>query len=198
MARVYIFGNGGHARVIASLLETDPTFVVPEATKVPGEISETAYFDRLPAGDVYIGIGDNTVRAALFNRLEEIGRSPAICVAPNAFVARDAHLDPGTQICAGAVIGSRAQIGRNVIVNTLSSIDHDCVVGDHTQITVGVGFGGGVKVGGHCFFGLKSAVVPNVLIGDHTKIRAGSLILKDVPSRVLIGGNPAAIIRVLE
>jgi len=85
--------------------------------------------------------------------------------------------------------------GNNTIVGTLSSIDHDCVLGDNSQVTTGVTFGGNVTAGENCFFGKKSAVIPKVNIGDNTIIMAGSVVYKSIPENVMVGGNPVRLIK---
>lgn len=192
----YIFGAGGHARVIASFLSAEPVFVVFKPTEAD-QMSEDFFFENLPAGDVYIGIGSNKVRSKVAERLRlhQIKMPP--CIAPTAFIARDATIDDGAVICAGAVIGSRAHIGRDTIVNSLSSVDHDCVLGQTSQVTAGVTFGGDVKVGENCFFGVKSAVIPGISIGDNVQVMAGSVVVSNVSSNVLVGGNPARQVRCL-
>lgn len=194
MAKAFIFGNGGHARVIASFLSAAPVFVVQKRSG-DHTLSEDEYFSELPAGDVYIGIGLNGARAQCAARLRAVGAILPACVAPTAFVARDAEVESGVVICAGASIGSRARIGRDAIVNTLSSVDHDCVLGELSQVTAGVTFGGTVKTGSNCFFGIKSAIVPNMTVGDNVQVMAGSLIVSDVESNVIMGGNPARLVR---
>lgn len=195
MKKAYIFGKGGHAHVIASFLTADVTFVVTGAAPGGSDLPEEDFFTRNPPGDVYIGIGDNAARSRIFNRLMGLGRTPATCVAPGAFIARDAALGAGALVCAGAVIGARASLGDNTIVNTLSSVDHDGVLGDHSSVTVGVTFGGNVRTGVNCFFGLKSAVLPGIVIGDNVQVAAGSLVTKPVPDNVMVGGSPARLIR---
>lgn len=199
MAKSYIYGNGGHARVIASLIDAEVVFLVDGETQAQNEMSQRIFQENIAAhkGDIYIGIGANAARTRIFEKLCSLGRLPAICVAPNAFVAHDASIAPGAVICAGAVVGSRARIGKNTIVNTLSSVDHDCVLGDHTQVTVGVTLCGAVTVGENCFFGVKSAVFPNLSIGDNSQIMAGSLVVRAVPNDVVVGGNPAQLVRKL-
>jgi sugar O-acyltransferase (sialic acid O-acetyltransferase NeuD family) len=194
VAKAYIFGGGSHARVVASFLTVAPIFVLQ---KPGGEntLSEDEYFRELPAGDVYIGIGSNAVREACASRLRAAGANMPPCIAPNAFVARDAVVESGAVICSGAVVGSGARIGRDTIVNTLSSIDHDCVLGALSQVTAGVTFGGTVRTGINCFFGLKSTVMPNTTIGDNAQIMAGTLIVSDVESNVVMGGNPGRLVR---
>jgi sugar O-acyltransferase (sialic acid O-acetyltransferase NeuD family) len=183
--------------VIASLLDVPVRFVIPD----PSDESQldTEEFlrdiDHYRSSSIFIGIGDNAVRRGLFERLRDLKVTPAICVAKNSFVARDAQLGPGTVVCPGSVIGARAQVGANTIVNSLSSVDHDCVLGDHSQVAGGVTFGGWVTTGPECFFGIKSAVVPRVSIGANAIVMAGALVTKDVPAGVMVGGSPARILR---
>ena len=194
MSKAFIFGNGGHARVIASFLPIRPVFVVQQKAG-DDTMSEDDYFAQRPNGDVYLGIGSNAARQQCAAKLRTISARMPPCVAPNAFVARDAILEDGAVICAGAIVGAGARIGRDVIVNTLSSVDHDCVVGELTQITVGVILGGTVSIGANCFLGMRSAVFPNKTIGSNAQIMAGSLVVSDVPANVMVGGNPAAFVR---
>ncbi|MEA2893856.1 MAG: hypothetical protein QOI05_4649 [Bradyrhizobium sp.] len=194
MTKAYIFGAGGQARVVASFLDAEVVFVAddPQDSSV---MSTEDYFARRPAGDAYVGIGANRVRQRFLERLASAGVSTPPCIAPTAWVARDARIEDGAVICAGAVIGSRASIGRGAIVNTLSSVDHDCTLGNYTQVTVGVTIAGTVTIGENCFFGMKSGVIPNKSIGDNVQVRAGALVVSDVEANVLMGGNPARIIR---
>lgn len=194
MSKAYIFGAGGHARVVASFLDADVVFVTehPQDSSV---MSTEDYFARLPGGDAYVAIGANELRQQCLERLAAAGARTPPCIAPSAWVARDARIEEGAVICAGAVIGSRASIGRGAIVNTLSSVDHDCTLGSYTQVTVGVSIAGWVRIGENCFFGTKSGVIPNKSIGDNVQVRAGSLVVADVEANVLIGGSPAQIIR---
>jgi hypothetical protein len=141
MADAYIFGGGGHARVIASFLTVAPVFVVrPDGqTTLSGNmLSEDEYFRELPPGDVYVGIGSNQERELCASRPRAVGANMPPCIAPTAFVARDAEIEGGALVCAGVVVGSRSRIGRDTIINTLSSVDHDCVLGALSQVTAGV------------------------------------------------------------
>jgi sugar O-acyltransferase (sialic acid O-acetyltransferase NeuD family) len=144
---------------------------------------------------VYLGIGDNATRRRLFLRLRRAGIRAASCVAPGAFLARDAEVGDGAVLCPGSVVMTGAVIGNAAIVNTLASVDHDGVVGDFSQLAPGTCFGGAVRVGRSCFFGIRSAVFPGVSIGDGAVVRAGSLVTRDVPAHALVGGIPARVLR---
>lgn len=199
MPRAWVFGGGGHARVVASMLDRTATFVVPHAT-APDQVSEGDFFARLDehrADPVYLGLGNADVRRRTYERLLAHGVRAARAIAPNAFIARDAEIGDGVVICPGAVVNSRARIGVCVIVNTLSGIDHDCILGDHTQVSPGVSLAGTVHVGSHGFFGIKAAVFPNVTIGNNVVVMAGALVTTAVPDRVQVGGSPARIVKTL-
>jgi acetyltransferase-like isoleucine patch superfamily enzyme len=50
-------------------------------------------------------------------------------------------------------------------------------------------------IGKNCFIAVNSTILPGVTIGDEVIVGAGSVVTKDVPSRVIVAGNPARIIR---
>jgi acetyltransferase-like isoleucine patch superfamily enzyme len=49
-------------------------------------------------------------------------------------------------------------------------------------------------IGKSCFVGARSIILPGVRIGDCCVIGSGSVVTSDVPSRCIVGGNPARII----
>lgn len=55
-----------------------------------------------------------------------------------------------------------------------------------------------VTIGKNVWIGGKAVICPGVTIGDNSVIGAGSVVVKDVPSNVVVGGNPAKIIRYME
>ncbi len=183
---VLIFGFGGHARVIASLLDRPSRLIDKEE-------EDSVFADKatLLNTDIYVGLGDNTIRERIFNRLSEIGVVLPPLVATGAFVSRGAQIGRGAVILPGAVVMTGTRVGDNCIIDLISSVDHDCVVGAHTFIGPGVSIPGHVVIGSRCFFGVKSATFPNVKIGDGVVVRAGSLVTKDVEAGAKVGGVPA-------
>ncbi|MDG1841764.1 MAG: acetyltransferase [Crocinitomicaceae bacterium] len=199
MKRAFIFGNGGHANVLASILKNknQEIFFIDKSRTTADVINEDEFFNEIESyknHEVFLGIGSNKIRTSIYQKLINAGITPSNCISKHSFIAHDAKLGNGVVICPGSVVGSKAIIGNNTIINTMSSVDHDCVLGDNSQITCGVTFGGNVIVGKNCFFGLKSAVIPGINIGDNAIVMAGSIVVNDVPQKVMVGGNPAQII----
>nr|WP_233708843.1 hypothetical protein [Helicobacter muridarum] len=46
--------------------------------------------------------------------------------------------------------------------------------------------------------GIGVTICPGVSIGDNSIIAAGSVVTKDVPPNVIVGGNPAKVLKTLE
>lgn len=57
---------------------------------------------------------------------------------------------------------------------------------------------GRVDIGNNVFIGAESVVLPGVSIGNNVVIGANSTITKDVPSNVVVAGNPARVICSIE
>jgi acetyltransferase-like isoleucine patch superfamily enzyme len=57
---------------------------------------------------------------------------------------------------------------------------------------------GEVIIGDNTFIGMRCIILPGVEIGKNVIVGAGSVVTKDVPDNVVVGGNPAQVICTLE
>jgi maltose O-acetyltransferase len=55
-----------------------------------------------------------------------------------------------------------------------------------------------VTIGNNVFIGSNVKIMKGVVIGNGSVIANGSIVTKDVPPGVIIGGNPAKVLRVIE
>jgi acetyltransferase-like isoleucine patch superfamily enzyme len=53
----------------------------------------------------------------------------------------------------------------------------------------------GVTIGDHVWIGTGATVLAGVTIGDGAVVAAGSVVTSEVPSKALVAGNPARVIR---
>jgi len=151
-------------------------------------------FEELYFG-VSIGGDGGRDRLQIHHLLKSYGLKPATLIHPQSHIASDAKVEKGSQILINATICSRVEIGREVIVNSSSSIDHECHIADGVHIGPGSVLSGSVEVGSCTFIGSGSVVLPRVKIGKNTTIGAGSVVTKNIPDNVVAFGNPCSLVR---
>ncbi len=207
--RVYIYGSGGHARVIADILVAERKEVLgfidddPSKWRKDGPGPEVIGFEAFPGKEadfwVIIGIGDNGARKRVAAKMEAAGRPRFdTAVHPSAVISGNTSLGQGTVVMAGAVINCGSTIGRHVIINTGACIDHDCRIDDFVHISPGARLGGGVSVGAGSWIGLGASIINNCRIGRNVIVGMGAVVIKDIPDSWVVAGNPARFLRMNE
>lgn len=68
---------------------------------------------------------------------------------------------------------------------------------DVTARISGAEYGASVNIGDNVWIGGRAVINPGVSIGNNVVIASGSVVTKDVPNNVVVGGNPAKIIKTL-
>jgi UDP-N-acetylbacillosamine N-acetyltransferase len=84
-----------------------------------------------------VAFGSCQGRLQVARFLRDQGFELASAVHPRATVAADVSIGAGSVIVAGSVINPAAVIGENVIINTGSSVDHECVIEEGVHIAPG-------------------------------------------------------------
>lgn len=112
---------------------------------------------------------------------------------PTAVIASSTRIGNGSFINAGVVIGAAGVLGEHIVVNRSANLGHHVFVDDFASIGPGVTVAGNVRLGERALIGAGSVVIPGVRIGERAVVAAGSVVRKDVPSGVLVAGNPATV-----
>lgn len=204
--KTLLIGAGGHGLVAAGLAEalgividvvidsrSDAVERVSNALEVWTD--DDAILELPTAGTQLInGIGVNRpgpLRARIFDRFVGAGYLFPPLVHPSATIAFKCLVAGGAQIMAGAILQPGTTIGRNAIINTRASVDHDCVIGDHVHIAPGATLCGGVVVGEGAMIGAGATLVPGVKVGAGAMVGAGALVIRDVEKGETVTGVPA-------
>jgi sugar O-acyltransferase (sialic acid O-acetyltransferase NeuD family) len=112
-------------------------------------------------------------------------------IHPSAYIAHDATLDAGAQILASSTVCTHVKIGRQVIINTSASVDHDCVIHDGVHVGPGACLAGAITIGKNAFIGAGAVILPHLEIGENAVVGAGAVVTKSVPANQVVAGNPA-------
>ncbi len=192
--RFILIGGGGHGRVVldtALKAGMNVYGILDPAIAVANEIMNIPVLggdEMLPSFSpseyqLLNGIGivpGNNSRWNFFDLARKKGYYFPPLIHPSAILSQFATLTDGVQIMAGAIIQPNTELGVNAVVNTRSSIDHDCRIGDNVFIGPGAILCGGVVVGDSTFIGAGAVVLPGINIGEKSIIGAGVVVRHDV------------------
>jgi len=194
-----IFGIGGMGREAADIVRRrfpDATIVfVTDTGGAAVQGIEHVRLDGLRNDDlVILAIGDPELRFKLRERLGE--RRYGTIVASSAIVAPSAVVGEGAIICEGSIVNNDVRVGQHVIINVLSHLSHDCIMGDFVTVSPRVSCNGWVEIGDKVFVG-AGAVIRNgtpdrrLRVGVGSTIGAGAVVIRDVVSYTTVLGVPA-------
>tara|TARA_B100001057_G_C22854427_1_gene952195 strand:- start:2324 stop:2905 length:582 start_codon:yes stop_codon:yes gene_type:complete len=190
---INIYGNGGHAKVINSILyETHPNQIkFWNDESFEKEVGDFDPWNNNIEGNWLIAIGNNKSRKRIS---EYLGNDCYITVIhESAVVDSSIFLGTGSQVLHNSTIQVGTKIGKHCIINTAASIDHDCVLGDFSFIGPNATLCGGVEIGEGTFIGAGAVILPYIKIGKNCMIGAGSVVTKNLPDGITAYGNPIKI-----
>ncbi len=150
--------------------------------------------------------------------IPEIGGNGRIIIGDNVRIGPKCSWDIGHKVSTGAllVIGDDVSVNYQNIMSVVTSLH----IGDRTMLAGGVSIYDNpshpmsprkrfhheafsledcapVMIGRNCWIGSRAFVLKGVTVGDNSIVAAGSVVTKDVPPNVLVGGSPARLLREL-
>ena len=202
MKDLIIIGAGGHGRVIADIaqkigLYENIAFLddgnMKESMGLPiyGKVSDMEKY--ISTADIFVAIGNNQIREALTEKLISLEANVPTLIHPSAIIGACVEIGVGTAIMAGTVINPCSKIGKGVILNTCSSVDHDCIIQDYCHIAVGVHIAGTVCLNKNILVGAGATIKNNVNICTECIIAAGAVVVKDIMENGTYIGVPAKL-----
>jgi UDP-perosamine 4-acetyltransferase len=205
MAEIIVIGGGGHAMVLISILKKNRYAVKGYTANLDkGAILGVPYLGDdsiLPeiirtCGSCTAVIGVGKISASAFRhtlqiKLETLGCDFPAVISPDAVVNEEVRLGAGTAVFDGVVINSGTETGRACIINTNSTVEHDCRLGDNVHIAPGATLSGGVSIGDNCMIGTGANIIQSISLCSDCLIGAGSTVVKDITNPGTYVGNPA-------
>jgi len=186
---IYIYGASGHGLVVADIAKacgyTDIFFI-------DGDNKYPTFVDIKRVSDIPLafGIGNNTIRAKLFERVQNNGFEIVSLIHPRAIISASVTIGKGTVVMPNVVVNAKATIGDGVILNSSCVVEHECVIYDFVHISPNVALAGNTKVGEYTHIGIGSNTIQGIIVGNNTVIGAGSIVVKNINNFKKAYGNP--------
>ncbi|GAB5539827.1 MAG: acetyltransferase [Salibacteraceae bacterium] len=198
MSETAIYGIGGHARSVCSLLMACGYAVKgyyhPNGKQNEYLLGTTPFLGAFPNDqEVVIAIGDNEIRADLMTQLPFVKKE--MVAHPTSHVDDRVIFGDANTVFAQAYIGPEVSIGNNNILNTGCIVEHEVKIGSHNHISIGSILAGRVTIGDRCFIGAGAVIKNKVTIGSDITIGAGAVVVKDILDPGVYVGNPAKPLR---
>lgn len=114
-------------------------------------------------------------------------------IQKNAFIGKNCKISSHTFICEGVTIEDGVFIGHNVsFINDIfpKSVNEDGSIQSDKDWDLKT-----TLVKKRASIGTSATILGGVTIGENSLVGAGSVVTKDVPSNVVVAGNPARIIK---
>lgn len=204
--RVILFGVESHftpdiidsverlgANIFATIITDTPQWDLKNlyplnAKEIPPSFLQENYFiaRNNPSG----------LRKLLLKKSADLGFSkPVTIIDPNAVVSSRANIDNCVYVAANAVIASFVTLSQGTYINRLAGIGHHSSLGEFVSIGPGANICSKVTIGAGTTVGAGASIAPGVQIGSNSVIATGAAVHKDVPSNVIVKGNPAEIVK---
>lgn len=199
--KLLIIGASGHGKVVADIalkmnnwqsvafLDDNENIKYSMDLKVIGKSTDAVKY--LKNSDIFVGVGNNTIRKKIQMKLEAEGANIPILIHPTSVIGNQVELSSGTVVMAGVVINCCSKIGNGCIINTGTTIDHDNIIEEYVHISPGSHLAGTVKVGKESWLGIGSIVNNNINITSNCRVGSGAVVVKNITETGTYIGVPA-------
>lgn len=199
---VFILGTGGLAREMRAWIATDKM----SSVNVVGFIdpyAKVSELEGLPVYDSYshfagayflLGVGNVKWRVEAAMKAQDVGMLPATYIHSSAVVADNAEIGVGVVVTPRNSISNSVCIEDFAHINVGCAIGHDTRIGSHSVVLGGNLINGDVSIGVEVCVGSGATIHPGKVIGDNAVIGIGAVVIRNVPSRCTVFGNPAKVI----
>lgn len=144
---------------------------------------------------VLVGVGSPNIRKQIINRLKQnkMVEFPNFIADSVVLNSELVSMGEGNVICSHNIFTVNITIGNYNIINLQNTIGHDVIIDNYVTIAPGCNISGNVTFKDGCDIGTGSCMKQGVTIGESTVIGMGSVVTKNIPSKVVAFGNPCRI-----
>jgi sugar O-acyltransferase (sialic acid O-acetyltransferase NeuD family) len=145
--------------------------------------------------EVLIAIGDPAAREEIVNRLPKETKYFTF-IHPSAMIlGNDVEIGYGSIICAGTIVTTNCKIGNHTHLNLMSTIGHDCIIGDFFTTAPGAKISGNCNIGKCVYVGTNASIKQKINICDYTTIGLNAGVVKHIEESGVYAGTPTKKIK---
>lgn len=210
---IMLWGGGGKARIVTEMINEiygDEAEVVGVFDKT---IEELAFSSNIPLFKdksglnelcrsashfvVCIGAEHGYARFMLAKKLTERKLKPLSLISEYGLLDKLEDCGEGVQVMPGAIVHKFSSLGHQCILNTNSTVDHECNLGNGVHVMGGASIAGRVIIDDFSTVGTNATILPDLKIGKNVYIGAGAVVTKDVKDNHVVAGVPAKLIKTI-
>lgn len=191
---IYIYGASGHGLVVADIARACGYDDIIFCDDGDNEYPTFEDIKRISGIPIVFGIGSNTTRAKLFEKVKDSGLEIVSLIHPSAIISPSAIIGKGTVVMPNVVVNAKATVGNGVILNTSCVVEHECIIDDFVHISPKVALAGDVKVEKFTHVGIGSNVIQGIIIGKNVIVGGGSTVIRNIDDNQKVVGVPAEAI----
>ena len=177
--KLLLVGAGGFGRMVAerAMIQYDCAFVDDgqdvdtEICGIPvvGGLSDLPEL-RKNYDLLVVGIGNNQLRAQVYEKAKALGFAFPNIVAPSAYISPYAKLGCGCVVLQNACVQNGASVGDGVLLNAGTEVHCDAAVGDYALIYTNSVIRTGATVGNFTRIGSNCTICNNATVPDGADI----------------------------
>ena len=142
--------------------------------------------------DIVVAMADPVTRKSIVEKLNNKNLAFPTIIHPTCQTGDDNNqLGKGCILTAGTILTTGIKLNDFVIINLLSTLGHDVILGSFSTVMPGCSISGNVRIGECTMMGTGARILQNLTIGKNCKIGAGAVVTQSFIDDKTIVGVPA-------
>lgn len=187
-----IFGFGGHAREILSIIPNIDKIYVDDkfVTSQTHPISEFKPEEH----EIMVCVSNPNDRSEIVNKLPS-NTNYFTYIHPTSIIFSDITIGKGSYIGPYCVLTNNIILGSHTLLNRMNQIGHDCTIKNFVSMMPGSIISGNCVLGNRVYIGSNSSIKEKISICDDVTIGLNSGVVKNIIEGGIYGGVPVKKIK---